>query len=67
MFTINFKKFDEQGYIKAERKGTEKYTKREAIEVLKNNGFYPIQLGKTVKLPNCWTNGRGTNAHICSL
>lgn len=62
MFTIVYKKFDENGYFKGEKQGTKKYTKRAAIETLKRNGFYTTDTRH--KLPACFTNGRGTNAYI---
>lgn len=66
MATINYKKFDEQAYFKAELKGKTKRTVRESIETLKRNGFRPVNIGKnaTSKLPTIWTNGRGIIATI---
>lgn len=62
MATITYRKFDENGYFKAEINGTKKRTVRKSIEVLQSNGFFPMVHGR--KLPKVWTNGRGTNAYI---
>lgn len=64
MATITYRKFDEQGYFKAELRGTVKRTVRESIETLRRNGFSPVQRGKAAKLPKAWSNGRGVNAYI---
>ena len=62
MFIIKFQKFDENAIFKCEKVGKKRYTKRKAIEHLKNNGFIP--LFKDMKLPTCFKNGRGTYAYI---
>lgn len=62
MATIKYRKFDENGYFKAELNGKTKRSVRESIEVLRRNGFFTTD--EIHKLPKVWTNGRGTNAYI---
>lgn len=63
MFTIMFRKFDENGYFKCEKHGVKKYTKRAAMKHLEDNGFNPW--GRTdKKLHDVYTNDNGTMAYI---
>ena len=63
MKAIKFRKFDEQGYFKGENTSERKYTLRNAMEHLRENGFEPMfDDGK--KLQRVWTNGKGINAYI---
>lgn len=41
MFCIHYKSFDETGHFKGEKKGTKRYTLREAMANLEANGFKP--------------------------
>lgn len=60
---IRFRKFDEQGHCRGEIDSQRKYTVREAMAHLEENGFRPSAVSDR-KLIYCWTDGRGTNAYI---
>lgn len=63
MKKIKYQKFDEQGYFKGEKTSARKYTLREAMEHLRQNGFKPL-FDTEHKRQYVWTNGKGINAHI---
>ena len=60
---IRFRKFDEQGCCRGEIDSRRKYTVREAMAHLEENGFRPLTVSDR-RLIYCRTSGRGTNAYI---
>lgn len=64
MATINYKKFDEHGNLKARLKGKTKRTVCESIDLLRRNEFEPDSIDKNMMSARCWTNGRGIKAVI---
>lgn len=63
MRAITYRRFDADGRVASERPGEVTRTLREAMDVLRREGFRPtVDDGR--KLHRCWTNGRGTNAYI---
>lgn len=63
MKKIKYDKYDEQGYYKASTESERKYTVREAMQHLHDNGFKPM-FNNSRKLKYVWTNDNGTNAVI---
>lgn len=65
-FAINYRKWNnasENNEFFGETTTDHKFTKREAIAHLQNNGFKPWGT-KNLKLPNVFSNGKGTMAYI---
>lgn len=62
MYAIRFSKFDEHGNFKCSNTSTRKYTVREAMQHLEDNGFKPLATKKK-KLYRVYGK-RGYIAHI---
>lgn len=63
MFAIKFTKFDMNGNFVGTKTSAKKYTKRQAMAHLENNGMRRL-FNSSSKLCSCYTNGNGLNATI---
>lgn len=63
MRVITYRRFDVDGRVTSERPGEVTRTLREAMDVLRREGFRPM-VDDHRKLHRCWTDGRGTVAYV---